>query len=370
MIIGIDGGFLSTSEPSKKTGVYQIGVNFLREISKIDKNNKYKIFVFDDVIESNVSFPPNFSLIKVIPSRGWNYFGLPLYLLKNKTEIYIGFSQNLPFFCPSKKLVFVYDVAFQKYPNLYKNAKKLNFQTKLAVMQADKIICTSKSTRNDLVDLYSTNSEKIRVIYPGYDNIYRPSTSEEIKIIKDKYNLNNDYFLFVGSLRKIKNIPFLIRGFLEFAKKSRGAVNLILCGGFSWFDEGIDLAIKNSNTGNKLIIKLGHVPREDLPALYSGANALVSPSLYEGFGFTLIEAMACECPVIASNVGSLPEVVGQSAILINPLDVEQLVKALFTVRVKNVRENLIFLGKRQIKKYNWENFTHRVVKEINKLCPS
>jgi glycosyltransferase involved in cell wall biosynthesis len=370
MIIGIDGGFLSTTELSRKTGVYQVGVNLLKWLSKLDKNNNYNIFTFRAAEGGDNLLSPNFSFIKVTPSKLWNYLALPLYLLRNKVDVFIGISQSLPIFCPTKRIAIVYDIGFQKFPELYEDTKKLCLQTKLAVINADKIICTSESTKRDLIAIHWAKPSKIKVIYPGYDSNFEPVSKEKTEKMRKKYKLSSDYLLFVGSLRKIKNIPFLIRGFSEYSKKSKEDTRLVLCGGFSWFDEKIVPAINDLEANRSLVIKLGHVPRGDLPALYSGAKALVSPSLYEGFGLTLLEAMACGCPVITSNIGSAPEVVDNAALLVNPTNVNELVEAILSMRNDNFRKKLIELGFKRIKRFRYENFAQEVLKDTIALCPS
>lgn len=317
MRIGIDTGALA----GPKVGVYQTTLHLIEEIKKIDKNNQY--FLFN-------------------PKPGNRYFWLPLQILINKIDLFIGPSQALPYFCLCPSIVIVHDLAYEKYPDCYPDSyKKLRRLTLQVVSKATKIIAVSEVTKKDLVEIYKVEPSKIIVAYEGVAPIFIPAKTKPKK-----------YFLYVGALKRIKNVPTLIRAFNIF-RKTHPDYGLVLAGGDYWFDTEI-----KKTTRVKMI---GFVKEKDLVKLYQEATAFVSPALYEGFGLPLIEAMASGCPVICGNTGSQPEIVGKAGILVNPKDEKALTEAMQKVASSpTYRQKLVSAGLKQAKKFSWVKFAKGV----------
>lgn len=369
MIIGVDAGCLSVVDERLKVGVYQLGYNLLNNLSKLDRVNKYLLYSFLSISQDVLSRLVENMKNKVLrPRRFWLTARVSLEFLLRRPDIFLGLGQALPFFHPVKSIIFVYDLAFEYYPDCYLDSfERLSRQTKFAVSHAEKIIAVSNSTKNDLRKFYKVDERKIKVIYPGVDSMFIPQPKKMIERIKAKYNLKKPYFLFVGSLKPIKNIPRIIEAFYQFSKQMGDSYQLILVGSDFWLDKKISKKIKKLKLVRK-IKNLGYLPQEDLPAIYSGAIAFISPSLYEGFGLPILEAMACGTPVITSNISSMPEVVGDAALLVEPKNTDEITKSLIEiVKRKNLRNALKKKGLDRVKNFSWRKFAAETLNLISIL---
>lgn len=229
----------------------------------------------------------------------------------------------------AKKVTTFHDLIPIKYPD-WSHPKVIEVfkrRLKLVEREIDIVIVVSESTKNDLMKISHIPSEKIKVVYEGVEEYFKPQSQEEIGQFKSKYNLPDKFVLAVGGVGKRKNID----------------------------------KIKEASKGYNLII-LGQdiqIPREDLPLLYTGAGCLLYASLYEGFGLPILEAMACGTPVITSNTSSMPEVGGEAVVYVNPQDVDDIEKKLKAVMGdKDLREKLIKKGFIQAKKFSREKAAH------------
>lgn len=388
MIIGVDAGCFGVSDIRLKTGVYHFGFNLLKQLSSIDKKNKYLLYSFFPMSKDTLSeFRDNVQNRVIKPKIGWLNLRLSLEFLFKKPDIFLGLSQALPIYHPLKTIIVVYDLAFERYPECYgKSYHRLSRQTKYAVKNCDKIIAVSDSTKNDIVNLYGIDPDKITVIYHGIPIINRfadftPQGSprsagsplgclrhhKEIIRIKKKYHLKDNYFLFVGSLKPIKNIPRLIQAFAIFLGKVKKDYQLVLAGSDYWLDKNISEKIDQLKLKKSIKI-LGYVADEDLPGLYRNSLSFVSPSLYEGFGIPIIEAMACKTPVITSNTSSMPEITGKSAILVNPENIKDLSGALYQIATdENLRKKLKKEGPKRAGNFSWKKSAKQLLYLIESI---
>lgn len=234
-----------------------------------------------------------------------------------------------------------------------------NFTLKHFNGYLDAIFGTSKFGCQEIIDAYHTNPDKTFVSYVGLDPIYRPVSKEAIdKILKD-HNLNIEkYFIYVGGLVIHKNVPRIIYAY-DLLRKNMPQVKekFIIIGGASSGMKEINLAVSKT-TFAKDIIFLNFIPMEEMPAFYSGATALVFPSLNEGFGQPIIEAMGCGTPVITSNLASMPEVSGGASILVNPYKIEEIMVAMKKIiEDKSLRDQLSVKGIERAKMFTWEKYT-------------
>ena len=207
--------------------------------------------------------------------------------------------------------------------------------------------------------------DRIEVIYHGIDKRFKPSDNVEIKEIKLKYNLPDSYVLYVGTLaHPQKNLVRLLRAFKKCFEKGIDT-KLVLCGASGFQADMIYKEVEKLNLGNR-IIALGYVPDEDLPAIYSGARIFVFPSLYEGFGNPVLEAMACGTPVITSNSSSLKEISNGAALLVNPYSDEELKNAMFRLwHDEDLRRELIHKGKIWVQNFSWRSSALKLLRVIN-----
>ncbi len=240
----------------------------------------------------------------------------------------------------------IHDLVFKKYPHtvdpfiLKTQARRL---AKIVKTQSQ-IIADSMSTKKDLMKIYGLKGDRIEVIYPGIDDIYKPQPKKEIDRVKNKYNLPNQYIFSLGTQEPRKNVARLVEAV------STLDLPLVVAGRHGWGDK--------TQT-------IGFVPDSDLPALYSGASVFAFPSLYEGFGFPALEAMACGTPVVTSDISSLPEVAGKAAVLVDPASVDS-IRAGIKLALKN-RDDLIRSGIKQAKKFTWEQCAKQVLEVYDKV---
>lgn len=249
----------------------------------------------------------------------------------------------------------VHDLIFERHPEHHtrRNVWFLKVGMRLFTQAADAIIAVSDHTRRDLIDLYATPADKIHVVYEGVDPRFRPASEAEIARIRTRYRIACPYLLMVGTLEPRKNHAAAIQA-LARLKAEGHPHKLIIVGGSGWLFEPIYRLVANLNLQDDVVFT-GYVPAADLPPLYSGAACVVLPSLYEGFGFPVLEAMACAAPVVCSNVSSLPEVTGDAALLVPPTDVDALVAALRLVLSQPaLAAALRCRGPLQAARFRWE----------------
>jgi glycosyltransferase involved in cell wall biosynthesis len=227
----------------------------------------------------------------------------------------------------------VHDLIFERYPHHHKltNRLFLTVGMRLFVRAADAIIAVSQQTKRDLIELYGTPAAKITVIYQGIAPSFAPATTAAVQRVLETYTLRSQngalrpYLLMVGTLEPRKNHLTAMRALARL--KAAGLPHcLLVAGGEGWLFAPIKEQVMALGLAADVHFT-GYVPAADLPALYSGATAVLQPTLYEGFGFPVLEAMACSAPVICSNVSSLPEAAGDAALLVAPTDDEALAAA-------------------------------------------
>lgn len=220
--------------------------------------------------------------------------------------------------CPT--VLTVHDLIFERYPQHHTRLNRLFLQTAMPrfVAAAGAVIAVSKSTRRDLVDLYGAPAEKISVIYEGIDPVFTPAPSDEVARVAALYSPDRPYLLMVGTLEPRKNHATAMAALARL--KAAGLPHrLLVVGGQGWLFAPIQAQVERLGLAGDVHFA-GYAPTADLPALYSGAACVLLPSLYEGFGFPALEAMACAAPVVCSDAGSLPEVAGDAALLVPPTD--------------------------------------------------
>lgn len=360
MLIGIDCGCLGIENLKNRGGIYSVTKTLIKFLGKIDKKNKYLLYSFYPIDKKIMGeFGKSAKNVVVTPTKGWMDLWIPFKLNKDRPDIFIGMSQamprKLPFLYHPKIIVFMYDLGFEKFPKLYKDfPSRLKKNSRYASLNSDLIITTSNASKKDIINLYKISSSKIKVVYPSLDN-YKKDFG--------KFKNTNPYFLFVGAFKPTKNITNIVKAFLLFSKLSKVKFNLILTGGSS--QEITQLAKENPKLGIKI---MGFVSDEKLAKLYRNTTAFVSPSFYEGFGMTFLEAMKFAVPIIASDKGSIPEVVGNAAIFVNPNDEKKLAKEMIKLSVdKKLHKKMSSLALKRSKQFPSSNFGRKVLDIINSL---
>jgi glycosyltransferase involved in cell wall biosynthesis len=354
MVIGIDAGAIATNDTRLRVGVYRVIVNLLRELKVLDTENEYRLYSFDpispDVLES---FPKLSRPMLLKPKKAWFQLRLPLSLFLHPIDCFLGVSQAVPLGL-QKNIGFIYDLGFLQQPELYPNSwKRLKNQTKAITQRSSHIITISEAVKKEIMDIYKIQADKITVAYPGVDERFTSSGPT--------FQGKNPYFLHVGSLKPGKNISTLIEAFAKFLDHTKRDFTLVIIGGDFWLDESIQKTIETCNVTERVRL-LGFVPDEILPQYYRGAIAHVTTSLSEGFCLPVLEAMACGCPVVTSNVGGLPEVAPEERLILSPMDSSAFAKAMeLLVSDESLRSATIAKGLAKKERYSWKNFAEVVL---------
>jgi glycosyltransferase involved in cell wall biosynthesis len=280
----------------------------------------------------------------------------------------------------AKIILTIHDLAFIRYPETIQrlNLFILRSLLKYSLDIADVVITVSNSTKKDLVSFFDYPQEKIIAIPLGVDhNIFRPVYNESsIELFKRKYSLGR-YILFLGTLEPRKNPIGLLKAYVVLCHKMEldRTPDLVFGGGRGWNNKIFEEKYLNLDIDKNIKDKihfLGYIPQEELPFLYSGAEVFVFPSLWEGFGFPPLEAMACGVPVVTSNASSLPEIAGDAALLVDPYSPEQIAEAVYGILTnKSLASRLKSAGIRQAAKFTWENTawqTLEVYKRVANRC--
>jgi glycosyltransferase involved in cell wall biosynthesis len=284
--------------------------------------------------------------------------GLPKILREHRVDLLHAPHFMLPLVRPCPAVVTIHDVI----PLIWKDdlgsrigQAYYHCMTYTAARLADRIITDSKFSREDIARHLAVNPEKIEVIYPGVGSDFQRVTDEvQLKDIRAKYRIEKEYIVYVGIYKRRKNHAALLRAFRSFLSNG-GEADLVLVGPLKEGEHDLRRLANGLGIANKVVFT-GFVDDTELRALYSAAKVYACPSLYEGFGFTVLEAMACETPVVCSRETSLPEVAGEAAFYADPRNAEEFGRALHDVFTDlGLRETLIEKGRRNLRRFSWAN---------------
>lgn len=367
MVIGID---LRAIGQGKYSGVEEYTLNLLNALFAIDSENKYLLFSSGQKISNRyLEFTkkakeknPNIDLCHLaIPNRVLNtsfkIFSWPkIDRLLGQSDIVFEPNINLLPLSGGKKIVTFHDLSFERYSNFFSSKQIFwhNFvNPKKLAREADSIIAVSESTKNDLVEIYGISEGKIKVIYSGVNK--EQNENKNVGNIRKKYNLPEKYILYLGTIEPRKNIIGLIKAFEIFKENfPKSPEKLVIAGSKGWLYEDIFRTARNSPHKNDIIFS-GFIADEDKAQLYGLSSLFVYPSFYEGFGFPPLEAMVAGVPVITSDCSSFPEVVGDSALMVNPYNSGQLAWAMGEILFDiELRKKMIKKGRDRVMKFSWE----------------
>lgn len=293
----------------------------------------------------------------VIPfSRTWTHLRFAADIWKTRPDCTFVPAHTLPFVFPGKSIVTVHDLGYKYFPEAHPTRQRLylDMTTRYSQARAKTILADSQATADDLTTFYGTSPNRIKVIYPGVDAQPLLDTLQDPEKIRAKYKLPERYFLFIGTLQPRKNIERIVQAFAQWQHQyDNQDTALVLAGGQGWlFDEAWVTGVNN-------VRLTGYIDEADKSTLLQGAIALVFPTLYEGFGFPVIEAMHCGTPVIASTTSSLPELVGDAGLLVNPEDISAIAEAMHRYYSDTeLRSQTITAGYQQAKLFTWEQAAH------------
>lgn len=281
----------------------------------------------------------------------WSQTYLPFYATKDNLDIFWSPAHRLPRFLPRRtaRIVTIYDMVWKHAGETMRMLNRL-IECKLmpdAIRRADIIVAVSFSTANDIEKEYPYVGNKIRVVYSGVTKLSAPLNFQSLSSL----GINTPYFLFVGTLEPRKNIKRLMQAFASLGETNQD-LSLVIAGGSGWGDVNINQWIHEYGLNGK-VFPVGYVTNQQLATLYANALFLAMPSLYEGFGLPIVEAMSFGKAVLTSNISSMPEVAGKAAVLVDPLDVHSIALALNTLIDKNERNKLETEAKQNAERFTW-----------------
>ncbi len=308
-------------------------------------------------------------LNKIIPYSLYRRFGnyLPLSynnLVNTEAEVFHFFNYIIPPKVKGKILITVYDLVYKLFPETMsgKNYRWLEKGLENSAARADKIITISQNSKEEIIKYLGVAEEKIEIVYPGVNHkLYSHQLKPEDELeIRKKYSLPERFILYLGTLEPRKNIGKIIEAYAGYRKKNNSELSLVLAGQKGWRYTYIFNKIKDYNLGNRVHFT-GYVAEEDKPAIYQMSEMFIFPSLYEGFGLPVLEAMAAGIPVITSCVSALPEVAGKGAITVAPGSVTDITGAIKKIAGDKIfRNELAKRGLEQSKKFSWEESARRL----------
>lgn len=300
------------------------------------------------------------NLLRILP---------PVDLWLGKGTYLFGNFVNYPLTKGSRSFTYVHDLSYIRFPELVRpkvrNVLKRNVPR--WIKRSEKVIAVSEYTKSELMKFYKVSDNKIVVVPNGVDHKqFYKRTDSEVSVVKQKYSIPDTYVLFVSNLEPRKNLQRLVESYAALPEDLRAVSPLVVVGSESWLSEGINQAIVDAQTAGCNIVRPNiYVEDGDLPALYSGATLLAHPAIYEGFGISPLQAMACGTPVLAAKATSLPEVLGDAALYIDPESTADITAGL-TRMLKNAdfRTAMTAEGYAQSKEFSWEKTVEMLLREI------
>ncbi len=355
----------ATSITKIKAGVGVYAKNLLDRLTRAPGTLQIVILAQDDDAELDFSYHPNVTMLwvparlfRILPLRVLlEQVYLPLVLLLRGIKVVHSLHYALPLFCfGTRRVVTFHDMTFFTMPEVHRPFHLPYFKAfmRASVRQADHIIFISRSALKDCTAMLGRPHGSTSVIPHGKSEAFRPqSPGENLDRLREKYHLAERFVLYIGTIEPRKNLPRLVEAFATVAAKDP-AIQLVIAGKMGWMAEGLFATIERLHLASRIVFT-GFVAEEDKPSLLSACTMFVYPSLYEGFGLPALEAIACGAPTITSNTSSLPEVVGDAALLIDPTDTEALAAAMEKLLSSpDLREELKKKGPAQASQFTWE----------------
>lgn len=369
-------GFDAKRAFRNRSGLGNYSRSTISLLSRYYPSNEYFLYtpnsegnLFDPLPSHSIIQPDSF-LSKAFKSA-WRSFGISSQIQKDKLDIYHGLSNELPIGVQNtscKSIVTIHDLIFLRYPELYPfiDRQSYNLKFRYACSKADLVIAISESTRNDIIEFLGTDSGKVKVAYQTCNQVFTKllNNTDKDEILK-KYHLPNEYILTVGTIEPRKNALLILKGMLS----SGIRMPLVLVGKNTPYTKEIqDFALQNGLSG-LLMIRNG-VETIDLPAIYQSATVFAYPSIFEGFGIPILEALYSGTPVITSKGSCFPETGGDAAFYVNPSDAEEIGIAIKkVVHESGLRSKMIADGFLQVSRFNEQKVAERLMNLYQEIAP-
>jgi glycosyltransferase involved in cell wall biosynthesis len=370
MRIGIDARLLNY-----RRGIGNFVYNLLAELARLPGDEQYIAYVDDVQAAKLAPDDPRFVIRRIGPRFYplWEQVSLPLIIRRDRLDILHCPANTAPLFLPKhlKLVVTIHDVMFllpttilPQSSSLYQRAGRLYYRllAPRAAEQATYITTVSKHSMRDIAEKLHVPNEKIRVIYEsGNIQCRRIENSSTVAEVKKRYSIEGPFIFALGALDPRKNTMGILHSFAYLKQQTTLPIRLVVAGLTPEAKNKFHALILDMNLDGQVVL-LGFIPEYELVALYNGAVVFVYPSLYEGFGMPVLEAMACGTPVVTSSAGSIPEVAGKAALFVDPKNPEEIANAILQiVSDASLRERMIEQGVEQAKRFSWEKTAQQML---------
>jgi glycosyltransferase involved in cell wall biosynthesis len=360
----------------KLEGIGWFAHETLRRIVKNHPEHEF-IFFFDRLWHPDFLFAPNVKPVLLKPQARhpflyylWTEWSIPYALRKYKADLYFSPDHLGSLHTKVPTVITLHDLAFAHYPEFMDKMHRWHYRHYLPrhARHARRIIAVSEFTKSDIIEQLKIDPDKIDVVHNGAHEHYRPLPYEECETIREKYTGGEEYFLFTGALHPRKNIINLLKAFVQFKRRQRSSIKLVIVGRMAWqFDEIVQA--KKRMPFKEDVIWTGYMDVAELAKVTAAAYALVYPSLFEGFGIPILEAMACHVPVIISNTSSMPEVAGDAGLLVNPHSVADIAAKMMAIyKDERLREKLVAAAMVQKDKFSWDLAAEKLWESLMKAA--
>lgn len=348
--------------------------NLITALAEIDQQNEYVLYVTRrEAVERFQNRWPNFTVRTTLPHTP--LIRVPVTLsaeLRRRPVDVLHVQYTAPPFVPCPVVTTIHDLSFEHFPETFKrrSTMQLRLTVRYTARKAAHVLTDSEYSRRDIVETYQIPNDLVTVAYAASPDHFAPATEAEIQRIRRTYGIEGDYILAVGSIQPRKNLVRLMSAYSDLLAKWREAKlpKLVLVGKRAWLYNDTVKTIGQLQL-SKFVIMTGYVPETDLPGLYSGAQCFVYPSFFEGFGLPPLEAMKCGAPVIVGNRTSLPEVVGNAALLVDPFDIKAIASAIESVlKDPQLRESLKTKGFEQASRFTWRDTAAKTLSVYEKVA--
>ncbi|GAB4434769.1 MAG: glycosyltransferase family 1 protein [Anaerolineae bacterium] len=351
----------SRAAAAQRTGTEAYSLHLIRALLALGaerRSARFTLYCRDTPPPDLFDLHAERAALSVIPApRLWTHVRFAAALFRDRPDVTFVPAHTLPLAFPGPGVVTVHDLGFRHFPEAHPTVARLylDLTTKHSARRARAILADSACTRRDLTAFYGIDAAKVHVVYPGVDPALAPvHDAAALAEVREHYGIPGPYLLHVGSLQPRKNLARLIEAYAAWLPDAAPQRYLVLAGARGWLYDDIFATVRRLGL-EAWVCFPGYVDDAHLAALYSGADAFVFPSLYEGFGFPVLEAMRCRTPVICANTSSLPEVAGEAALLVDPLEVGALTNALRRLTTDAaLRAALVAQGEKQAARFTWE----------------
>lgn len=362
MHIGIDG---YEANVDNRVGIGQYAYHLLSTIHYLDQSHRYKIFLPTPPLSDLPQETKTWQYVVGKPGKLWTMTQLPKLLQREHVDLFFSPTHYIPWFTRLPCVLSIMDISYLHYPQMFrlKDLLQLKYMGGYSIQKANKILTISEFTHREIIKHYRRLATDVVVTYPGIT-----LTSSSIVLPQSFFGQSKKkffYILFVGTLQPRKNISKLIEAYEKLTNEN---LHLVIVGKKGWLYEPILTRIENSPKKD-LIVVLDYLKKEEMVALYKHAICVTLPSLYEGFGLPIAEALIFGCPVVVSKTTSLPEVAGEAGIYVNPESSDDIARGLIEAVQLSDQERLELArkGREHIKKFTWEKCAMKTIEVFSAL---